>query len=60
MPKAKPKCPKCQSEDVARILFGYPSPEMFEGADRGDIVLGGCCVEVDDPDWHCKDCEHEW
>jgi len=52
MPKKTPKCPKCQSENVAAIEFGFPSPEMIEGADKGDIVLGGCCVTEDDPEWH--------
>jgi len=33
---------------------------MIEDLDKGDIVLGGCCVTENDPEWHCKDCEHEW
>lgn len=60
MPKKVSTCPKCQSKNIAAIVFGFPSPEMIEGEDKGDIVLGGCCVEVDDPEWRCKDCEHEW
>ena len=60
MSKQKRKCPSCQSEEVVPIEFGFPSPEMVEAADRGKIKLGGCCVEVDDPEWHCNDCEHEW
>ena len=53
-------CPECGSEIVARISFGYPSEEMIEESERGDIVLGGCCVTEDDPEWRCKDCENEW
>jgi len=60
MDKKQPICPLCNSNNVAEIAFGYPSPEMFEEAERGDIVLGGCCVTDNDPKWHCKDCEHEW
>jgi len=60
MSRKTPKCPKCQSENVAAIEFGLPSPEMIEARERGEIVLGGCCVAEDDPEWHCKDCEHEW
>ena len=41
-------------------MFGYPDPEMSEASERGEIVLGGCCVTEDDPKWQCKDCEHEW
>jgi len=58
--RKKRTCPECSSENVARIVFGYPGPEMMEESERGDIVLGGCCVDEDDPEWHCKDCEHEW
>jgi hypothetical protein len=60
MPKKTPKCQECQSENVAAIEFGFPSPEMIEGSDKGDIILGGCCVDVDNPEWHCMGCEHEW
>ena len=60
MTREKPTCPKCSSENVAAIVFGYPSPEMFEDRERGEIVLGGCCVTEDDPEWHCKECEYGW
>ncbi len=60
MDKKHPKCPHCNCDNVAEIAFGYPGPEMLEEAERGDIVLGGCCVTDNDPKWHCKDCEHEW
>jgi hypothetical protein len=53
-------CPECDSENVAGIVYGYPSEEMFDQSERGDIVLGGCCVTEDDPEWRCKDCENEW
>lgn len=60
MSKEKPQCPSCSSDNVAIIAFGYPGPEMMEEAQRGKIILGGCCVTNDDPEWHCKDCEHRW
>jgi hypothetical protein len=60
MTDKRPNCPKCGSTKVAAIAYGYPSPEMIEACDRDEIVLGGCCVTEDDPDWHCNDCEHEW
>ena len=60
MAKKRPKCPSCNSKNVVPIVFGYPDPETMEARERGDVALGGCCVTEDDPDWHCKDCEHEW
>lgn len=56
----RPNCPSCGSAKVAKIVYGYPGPDMFEDSDRGDIVLGGCCVTENDSEWHCKDCELEW
>lgn len=56
----RPSCPSCGSESVAAIEYGYPGLEMLEDEERGDIVLGGCCVTEDDPEWHCQDCDHEW
>ena len=52
-----PVCPACQSSNVAPIVYGYPSEEMF---DDTSIVLGGCCIESDSPEWYCKECEKEW
>lgn len=58
--RTKPrKCPKCGSEKVADILWGMPaySRELQEDLDNGKIVLGGCCVTDNDPEWQCVDCE---
>ena len=60
MSRQDPKCPKCDSDKVAPIVFGYPSNELFEWADRGEVSLGGCCVTPNDPEWHSKDCEYQW
>ena len=60
--RVKPrKCPKCGSLIVARILYGYPaySEELQTDMKAGRIVLGGCCITLDDPAWKCKDCETE-
>jgi len=27
-----------------------------KGVDEGRVVLGGCCIGVDDPDWCCSEC----
>ena len=27
---------------------------------EGKIKLGGCMVAMDNPNWHCKKCEHEY
>jgi len=29
------------------VVFGFPSHEMFEAAERGEIILGGCCLPIE-------------
>ncbi len=54
-------CPDCGSVNILEIVYGLPSPIMFEKAERGEIKLGGCCVvEGVSPDCYCKDCETTW
>ncbi|MBS3067285.1 hypothetical protein J4450_01165 [Candidatus Micrarchaeota archaeon] len=56
----KEKCPKCSSEKVVAILYGKPAATAMESAKRGEIVLGGCCIEKNAPHRHCKNCKNEW
>ena len=51
-----PPCPRCRSTDARPILYGYPSTEMFEASERGDIGLGGCIVWDESPDFECGGC----
>lgn len=53
-------CPKCGSQDVILIVYGYPTVEAGEAAERGELALGGCCVGDNDPDRTCKACGHNW
>jgi hypothetical protein len=41
-------------------MWGLPTWEAGEAAKRGEIVLGGCCVSGDDPEWFCRDCGWAW
>lgn len=53
------KCPKCGGK-VVKIVYGEPSPELFEMADRKEVVLGGCCHMEGDPQWVCCECEQQF
>jgi hypothetical protein len=70
-----PPCPSCGSRDVARIVYGHPWPKphpddsgeaaeraraLWEGVESGRIVLGGCCIFPNAPEWHCHPCGHRW
>ncbi len=55
-------CPICGGK-VVPIVYGMPTVELEEKADRGEVVLGGCCLAVDengrsiDPKWACINCD---
>ena len=55
------KCPACGGEPVASILWGMPafSEKLNQDLESGRVVLGGCCVSMDDPEWQCTVCEVE-
>jgi len=58
--KCKPaKCPVCRSSKIARIRYGMPvfSPKLEKQINAGKIILGGCCITNDDPEWKCLACE---
>lgn len=53
-----PACPTCGSKGIL-IVYGMPSPELFEAAERNNVVLGGCVITGDDPTHEC-DAGHQW
>lgn len=58
-PKSPP-CPKCKGKKSIEIVYGMPSPEAQEDVRKGKLALGGCLIERDQPNWHCKSCDHDW
>ena len=56
-----PKCPKCSLNiNIVPIEYGFPGNEMQKEYYEGKIELGGCVIEKDAPDWHCKECEFDF
>jgi hypothetical protein len=51
-----PPCPGCGSTDAVRIVYGYPDFELGEAERRGEVVLGGCLVGPESPDYECRGC----
>jgi hypothetical protein len=47
---------------VATILYGLPAfgPELDRQLETGEIVLGGCCVSDEMPEWRWAECGQEW
>lgn len=67
--KRKPlKCEKCGQKSVVKIVYGFPSDELFERAERNEVILGGCCMSIDpnnpgkllDPEWGCTECGQKY
>ena len=58
--KRKPaKCTVCGCK-VVPIVYGEPSCETFQKADRKEVMLGGCIITGDDPDWECIECHTKY
>lgn len=53
----KRKCPHCGSTNIRSIVYGYPSPELWEEEIKGKVKLGGCCISENQPNYYCDDCE---
>jgi len=49
-------CPECGSGEVIAIVYGYPLESLEKAAERGQVELGGCCVDEKNPDFRCKSC----
>jgi hypothetical protein len=49
-------CPRCGSTDAVRIVYGYPTFELFEAEQRGEVSLGGCIVGDESPDYASCGC----
>ena len=50
------RCPACGALAMVRILYGRPSRQGFEAAERGEVVLGGCVVSRESPLFACTAC----
>lgn len=50
-------CPGCSSHMSPQpVVYGYPSIELVDAAERGDVFLGGCVVYRDFPSHRCPTC----
>ena len=38
------------------IVWGMPTMATVERYERGEVVLGGCCISADDPVAECTTC----
>ena len=60
MTQLKYICPKCKSNEIVDIVYGYPSEETLKSWHNKKIELGGCIVRNDNPIYKCVKCNHRW
>jgi hypothetical protein len=53
---AFPPCPSCGARDPIPIVYGYPDFELGQAAERGEVILGGCLVGPESPEFECRSC----
>lgn len=53
-------CPFCRKKTAVGIIYGLPNYALWEKAELGEIVLGGCGWHVDNPDRACLICKRRW
>ena len=53
-------CPKCKSSKVISIVYGMPTSDLAKNEKGGEVILGGCVIRANSPDYHCKECKYEW
>ncbi len=49
-------CPECGSTDIVRIMYGLPTIETEQAAQRGEVALGGCVINAAQPERLCRTC----
>lgn len=52
------KCPYCGATKLAKILYGmrFMNEGLMRDLKNHRIVLGGCCISDDDPEYQCVVC----
>lgn len=51
-----PPCPSCGSREAVEIVYGLPDLELGRSAERGEVVLGGCVIGPESPEYECRSC----
>ena len=53
-------CPKCKSNMIIDIVYGYPGDKLLSDASESKVKLGGCVIWGDDPEYTCKSCGYNF
>jgi DNA-directed RNA polymerase subunit RPC12/RpoP len=53
-------CPSCNEKTGVDVVYGMPSIEIARQVELGEIALGGCVIEPNQPNYRCMSCGFEW
>ena len=53
-------CPKCKSNMIIDIVYGFPTKKMLEKASCNKISLGGVDYSENKLEHKCKSCGYEF
>tara|TARA_B100001778_G_C18105176_1_gene413641 strand:- start:247 stop:444 length:198 start_codon:yes stop_codon:yes gene_type:complete len=53
-------CPKCKSNMIIDIVYGFPTKRMLEEASSNKINLGGIDSDINSCEFKCKSCGYEF
>lgn len=59
----KLSCPNCGERNmIASIQYGFPvlDEKLNRDLNDGRVVLGGCEIYPDQPEFECSQCKHRW
>ncbi|MBO5492178.1 MAG: hypothetical protein II965_08450 [Pyramidobacter sp.] len=54
------KCPKCGSENVQDVVYGYLPFDLARSREEGRVVWGGLFMPEDAKAHQCADCGERW
>ena len=55
-PEATKRCKQCGGHEILPVDYGLPRAETLARAALAEVLLGGCVVLGDEPDWRCAKC----
>lgn len=53
-------CPKCNSNMIIDIVYGFPTKKMLDDASNNKINLGGYEIGPNSLKYKCKSCDYEF
>jgi hypothetical protein len=45
---------------MKEYVYGFPTPDLMDKADSGEIILAGCTTDLFEPTHYCVDCQEQY